>query len=106
MSVTNEHTMVVEKSHACQDPIAAFLGSLSGALEHLLKFIVEFGHASVCDLQFQFELTVFHGPPYDSREKGRDAVDPEAPHSEKPSVYVPCPMHLLSRNCPNVVCDG
>jgi hypothetical protein len=102
MSVTNEHTMAVQKSHACQHPLATLLRSLSGALEYLLKFIVEFNHTSVGDLQFQFELTVFHGPPYDSREKGRDAVDPEAPQRETFSLrslpYAPFISQLSERS--------
>jgi hypothetical protein len=98
MSVTNEHTMAVQKSHTCQHPLATFLRSLSGALEYLLKFIVEFNHTSVGDLQFQFELTVFHGPPYDSREKGRDAVDPEAPTARNLQSTFPalCTFYLAT----------
>jgi hypothetical protein len=34
LSVTNEHTMAVEKSHACHNMLAAFLGSFFGLPEH------------------------------------------------------------------------
>jgi hypothetical protein len=51
-SVTNEHTMVVQKSHARHNPLAALLGSLFGVMEHLLKLTVEFIHATVFELQF------------------------------------------------------
>jgi hypothetical protein len=50
LSVTNEHVMTVEKSHACHNALAAFSGYLLGTLEHLLKLIVEFIYASVCEL--------------------------------------------------------
>jgi hypothetical protein len=51
LSVTNEHTMAVQESHACHNTPAALLRSLLGVPEHLLKFTVEFSDASVFELQ-------------------------------------------------------
>lgn len=85
-SVTNEHTMVVQKSHARHNPLAAFLGSISGVLEHLLKFTVNFGDALLFTLQFFFEGAVrslgmpVHVPPFEGQGRRNNL-----------SAYVPCP---------------